>query len=285
MVVSNRFANPRIPPAGQREKRLAEKDLHIKTADEIAIMRECGRIVARAHAAMKEAVAPGISTAELDAIAERVLLEHGAVPIFKGYPKDKAPNYPATINASINNELVHGIPKKDRILKSGDIVTLDCGASYQGYVTDCAYTYPVERVPSSVDRLLRVTQEALNVGIRASTVGHWTEDVSRAIQKYINNNGYSIVREYTGHGVGHTLHEPPEVPNWWPGNAKRQGWKSYPLVPGMTYALEPMVNAGRAETRELADGWTVVTADGSLSAHFEHSLAVTDGEPIILTAL
>lgn len=289
----DRFASPRVPSrtptrgaaAGQATAAKVEREIHIKSADELAIMREAGRIVARAHEAMRAALRPGVSTAELDTIAETVIRDHGAVPVFKHYPKDKAPNFPASITASINNELVHGIPSPRRILKEGDIISLDCGATFQGFVGDCAYTYPIGNIPASVQRLLRVTEEALNVGIRASVVGNETADVSTAIQKYIEKNGYSIVREYTGHGVGHEMHEPPEVPNWWPRNAAREGWKTYPLVPGMTFAVEPMVNAGRPKTRELDDHWTVVTADGSLCAHYEHTIAITEGAAEILTAL
>lgn len=257
--------------------------IHIKTPDEIAIMREAGRIVARAHQAMREAVRPGVSTAELDKIAETVIRDHGATPVFLGYPKHNAPDFPASITASINNELVHGIPSPKRILKEGDIISLDVGCTYQGFVGDAAFTAPVGEIKPSVQRLLDITEQALYVGIKAAVLPNETRDVSLAVQNFVERHGYSVVREYTGHGVGHTMHEEPQVPNWWPRNARQRGWVSYALQPGMTFALEPMVNTGRPETRELADKWTVVTQDGSLCAHFEHTIAVTEGEPIILT--
>jgi methionyl aminopeptidase len=257
--------------------------VYIKSPDEIAIMREAGRIVARAHQAMREAVRPGVSTAELDQIAEAVVRDHGAIPSFLNYPKQGAPNYPATINASINNELVHGLPSPTRLLKEGDIISLDVGCTYQGFVGDGAFTMAVGEIPPAVQRLLDVTEQALMIGIKTSVLPNQTRDVSQAIQAYIERHGYGVVREYTGHGVGQHMHEEPQVPNWWPRNMRQRGWVSYPLQPGMTYAIEPMVTAGRSETRELGDHWTVVTRDGSLCAHFEHTIAITEGEPIILT--
>jgi methionyl aminopeptidase len=257
--------------------------LHIKSAEEIATMREAGRIVARALQAMRECVRPGITTAELDKLAETVIRDHGAVPAFLNYPKKDSPNYPGTINASINNELVHGLPSPKRFLKEGDIISLDTGCIYKGYVGDSAFTMAVGEIPPSVQRLLDVTEQALYVGINASKMPNQTSDVSRAIQAFVEKHGYSVVREYTGHGVGKTMHEEPQVPNWWPRGARQRGWTSYKLQPGMTYAIEPMVNVGRPETRELDDKWTVVTRDGSLCAHFEHTIAITEGEPVILT--
>lgn len=253
----------------------------IKTPDEIAIMREAGRIVARAHQAMREAVRPGISTAELDKIAETVLRDHGAIPAFLNYPKPNSPKFPATITASINEELVHGIPNPKRVLREGDIISLDVGCHYQGFVGDAAYTYAVGEVSPNVRRLLEVTEQSLYVGIKASVLPNELKDVARAIQEYVEGCGYSVARDYTGHGVGRKMHEDPQVPNWWPKKARNA--ENVKLVPGMTYALEPMVIAGRPETKELSDKWTVVTKDKSLCAHFEHSIAVTDGEPIILT--
>lgn len=259
--------------------------VHIKTADELRIMREAGRIVARAHQAMREAVRPGVTTAELDRIAEAVIRDHHAVPSFLNYPNNKpgAPAYPATINASVNSELVHGIPSSKRALKEGDIISLDVGCIYEEFVGDAAFTMGVGEIAPSVQRLLDVTEQALYIGIKNSVVGNETRDVSLAIQRFVENYGYSVVREYTGHGVGRAMHEEPQVPNWWPRHARQRGWTSYPLQPGMTYAIEPMVNAGRPETRELDDTWTVVTRDGSLCAHFEHTIAITEGEPEILT--
>ncbi|GAB4575869.1 MAG: type I methionyl aminopeptidase [Anaerolineae bacterium] len=258
--------------------------IHLKTAEELEIMREAGRINARAHAAMRDAIRPGVSTAELDAIAYRIITEAGGKPAFLGYPPGSPYPFPATITASINNELVHGIPSEDRILQEGDIISLDCGTIYQGFVADSAWTYAVGEVSASVQRLLDVTEEALWVGIRASRAGRDSSMVSKAIQQYVEQQGYSVVREYTGHGVGRQMHEEPQIPNWWPRRAAAHGWRSVLLQPGMTYALEPMVNAGRPETRVLDDHWTVVTRDGSLCAHFEHTIAITEDEPIILTA-
>ncbi|MBI5668747.1 MAG: type I methionyl aminopeptidase [Chloroflexi bacterium] len=261
-------------------------NVHLKTPDEIAIMREAGRIVARAHQAMREAVRPGISTADLDKIAETVIRDHGATPAFLNYPKQGAPNFPATITASINNELVHGIPSPNRILKEGDIISLDTGCHYQGFVGDAAVTLAVGAIPPAVQRLLDVTEKALEVGIRASVLPNDIRSVALAVQNFVERQGYSVAREYTGHGVGRAMHEEPQVPNWWPRSpkaGKRRGWENVPLHVGMTYALEPMVIAGRNDLRELSDGWTVVTVDRSLCAHFEHTIAITDSQPIILT--
>jgi methionyl aminopeptidase len=257
--------------------------VYLKTDEELAVMREAGRIVARAHQAMREAVQPGVSTLKLDQIAEQVVRDSGATPAFLGYPKDDSPDYPATINASINNELVHGIPSAKRILREGDIISLDVGVVYQGFVGDGAFTMPVGEVKPALRRLLDVTERALYVGIEASVLPNETRDVALAIQRYVESQGYSVAREYTGHGVGRAMHEEPQVPNWWPRKAKKQGWHSYPLQPGMTYAIEPMVISGRPDLKEMPDKWTVVTKDGSLCAHFEHTIAITTGAPIILT--
>src|SRR5664279_1293240 len=261
--------------------------IHIKTPEEIRIMREAGRIVALAHQAMREIVRPGVTTAELDRVAETVIRDHKAEPSFLNYPNSKpgAPAYPATINASINDELVHGIPSDKRVLREGDIISLDVGCIYEGFVGDGAFTMGVGEIKPSIQRLLDVTEQSLMVGIRASVVGCNVSDVSKAVQTFVEKHGYSVVREYTGHGVGRDMHEDPQVPNWWPQRQKNRMWRSYPLRPGMTIALEPMVIVGRPETRVLDDHWTVVTADGSLCAHTEHTIAITDGEPLILTVL
>jgi methionyl aminopeptidase len=260
--------------------------IHFKSADELALMREAGRIVARAHAAMKAALRPGISTAELDQIAAAVIRDHGATPTFLGVPKQKAPDFPATITASINHELIHGIPRKDRILKEGDVVGLDTGCNYKGFVGDSAWTYVVGEASPMVARFLRVAEESLWAGIKASVLPNSIRDVSLAVQKHVEKHGYSVAREYTGHGVGKAMWEEPEVPNWWPKRPPRnQKWENHRLQPGLTYALEPMVIAGRGDTRELSDGWTVVSMDRSLCAHFEHTIAVTEGEPLVLTVL
>lgn len=256
--------------------------VHLKSAEEIAIMREAGRIVALAHQAMRVAVKPGITTGELDKIAEQVIRDHGATPVFLNYPKHGAPNYPASITASINEELVHGIPGKRR-LKEGDIISLDCGALYKGFVGDSAFTMGVGEISPAVQRLLDITEQSMYLGIKAAVVPHEIKDIAKTVQAFVEQHGYGVVREYTGHGVGHEMHEDPQVPNWWPNGSRNRGWISDRLRPGMTFAIEPMVTAGRPETRELSDKWTVATRDGSLCAHFEHTIAVTDGEPIILT--
>lgn len=258
--------------------------IHYKSTDELAIMREAGRINAKALKTMHDAVEPGISTAELDSIAAAVLRANGATAAFLNYPPDGPYPYPATITASINNELVHGIPSPDRVLQAGDIISIDCGTIFEGFVGDSAFTMGVGEVAPAVQRLIEVTERAFWEGAALCKPGHETSDVSRAVQRFIEHNGYDVVREYTGHGVGHTMHEPPQVPNWWPRRARRQGWQSVPLKPGLTFALEPMVVAGRADMKTLDDHWTVVTRDGSLCAHYEHTIAITEGEPLILTA-
>jgi methionyl aminopeptidase len=259
--------------------------VHLKSPNEIAIMREAGRIVARALQAMREAVRPGISTAELDRIAETVIRDHGATPAFLNYPKPGAPNFPASITASINQELVHGIPSPQRILKEGDIISLDTGCHYQGFVGDAAFSMAVGEVPAAVKRLLDVTDKALEAGIAASVLGNDVRGVALAIHRVAEQHGYSVAREYTGHGVGRAMHEEPQVPNWWPARRKAnlRGWDNHPLQVGMTYALEPMLIAGRNDLKELDDGWTVVTCDGSLCAHTEHTVLITETGPVILT--
>ncbi len=257
----------------------------LKTADEIAIMREAGRIVAKAHQAMREAVRPGVSTLALDTIAETVLRDHGGIPSFKGYPKRGAVNYPATINASINSEVIHGIPSADRILQEGDVISLDVGCTYQGFIADAAFTMGVGQIPASVQRLLEVTEQALYLGIKAAVLPNSIKTIATTIQDYVQRFGYGLIRDYTGHGVGRSMHEAPEVPNWWAKDARRYGFFDVPLQVGMTFAIEPMVSLGRGEVKELKDGWTVVTKDGSRSAHFEHTIAITEGEALILTQL
>ncbi len=250
-------------------------------------MREAGRITARALQAMREAVRPGVSTAELDRIAEDVIRKHDAKPAFLGYPPGSPYPFPASITASVNQELVHGIPREDRILQAGDIISLDCGAVYQGFVGDSAFTMGVGQVSAEAQQLMDVTEQALAIGIDKARAGNETSEISRAIQQCIESYGYSVVREYTGHGVGRSMHEDPQVPNWWPSGRKRlRGMRSVRLEPGITFALEPMVNAGRPDTHVLDDHWTVVTHDGALCAHFEHTIAITpEGPPMILTAL
>lgn len=250
----------------------------LKTPDQIAIMRQAGRIAALALAEMREAVRPGTTTGELDRIAADVLAKHGATAAFLGYPPGSPNPFPATITACINEELVHGIPGP-RVLEDGDIISIDVGAVYEGYVGDTATTVAVGSVNGEVQRLLEVTEAALWEGIRASVGGNRTGDVSAAIQQYVEGNGFQVVREYSGHGVGANMHEDPSIPNW--GKAGR-GPK---LRPGMTYALEPMVLMTDPSTRVLDDHWTVIAADLKPCAHFEHTIAITNGQPEVLTKL
>jgi methionyl aminopeptidase len=253
-----------------------ERNVIIKTAAELTIMREAGRINAMALAAVRELIAPGISTADLDAAAEDVISRHGAIPTFKGVPG--AYPYPAATTISINAELVHGIPGK-RILEEGDIVSVDCGTTFEGFVGDSAFTAPVGEVSDEAKRLIEVTEQALYLGIDQLRPGQRVGDVGAAIQKFVEGLGYHLTRIYTGHGVGRMMWEGPQVPNY--GTAGR----GIVLRPGMTIALEPMVLIGTPETKVLRDQWTVASADGSLTAHYEHTIAVTEDMPLILTAL
>jgi methionyl aminopeptidase len=252
------------------------RQIHIKTPSELQVMREAGRINATVHATIKELLKPGVSTADLNAAAEEVLRKHGCVSPFKGYGH---PPFPSSITVSINQELVHGIPSKSRKLKNGDIVSVDCGTVFQGFVADSAFSAGVGDISLEAQKLLQVTEDALNAGIQAMRSGNRTGDISAAIQNHVESHGYCVTREYTGHGVGRQMHEGPQVPNYGkPGTGMV-------LKAGMTIAIEPMVLVGTEETRVLPDQWTVVSADGSLTAHFEHSVAVTEGEPLILTVL
>ena len=242
-----------------------------RSATELAIMREAGRVTARALRAVGDAVAPGVTTAELDAIAVEVIRAAGARAAFKGYN-----GFPATICASLNGEVVHGIPGR-RKLSEGDIISIDVGAIVDGYVGDSARTFPVGRVSDEATRLLTATRESLEAGIACCTPGMRLGDIGAAVQAVAEGAGFSIVREYVGHGIGRAMHEEPQVPNYGtPG-------KGPVLLAGMVIAIEPMVNAGGADVRQLKDGWTVVTADGSLSAHFEHTVAITHDGPLVLT--
>lgn len=254
----------------------SDRPIVIKTPHEIEIMREAGKINALALETVRKLIRPGISTAELDSAAEEVILAHGSVPAFKNYPGPYP--FPATLTVSINEELVHGIPGA-RTLKEGDIVSIDCGTILDGYVADSAFTMGVGEISPEAQRLLEVAEQALYIGISRMRPGNRVGDVSSAIQRHVEGYGYHVPREYTGHGVGRQMHEGPMVPNF--GVSGR----GIELQPGITVALEPMVLVGTHRTRVLDDQWTVVSADGSLTAHFEHSVAVTEGEPIILTAL
>jgi methionyl aminopeptidase len=242
-----------------------------RSAEEIAKMRRAGRVVAEMHAATRKAARPGVSTAELDAVAATVLERRGARSKFLHYR-----GYPAVICTSPNDVIVHGIPG-DYILQAGDILSIDCGAIVEGYHGDAAFTMPIGEVSAEAARLIETTERSLWAGIDQLTDGNRLHEVGRAIQAVAEGAGFSVVREYVGHAIGTAMHEEPQVPNYWPG----QGGPV--LKAGMVFAIEPMVNAGGPETKLLEDGWSVVTADGRLSAHFEHTIAVTDNGPEVLT--
>lgn len=250
------------------------RQIHLKSPAELKTMRAAGRINAEIMATVKEMIQPGVTTADLNAAAEDVLRKHGCFSPFKNYGQ---PPYPGSICTSVNEELVHGIPSKKRRLRQGDIVSIDCGTVFEGFVADSAFTVGVGEITPEAKRLLEVTEKALYAAIEKMHVGNRTGDVSAAIQSYVESRGLHVTREYTSHGVGRQMHEGPQVPNY--GSAG----SGVPLRPGMTIAIEPMVLVGTHETRVLPDQWTVVSADKSLTAHFEHSVAVTTGEPLILT--
>ena len=253
-----------------------ERQINVKTPAQIKIMREAGRINATVLAAVRERIQPGVTTADLNAAAEEVLKSYGCISPFKGYGR---PPFPASITVCINDEMVHGVPHPKRKLKEGDIVSIDCGAIFEGFVADSAFTAGVGEISPAAAKLLEVTEGALFAGIENMRKGKRTGDVSAAIQNYVESNGFHVTREYTGHGVGRNMHEGPQVPNIGVAGS------GVLLRPGVTIALEPMVLIGTHETRVLPDQWTVVSADGSLTAHFEHTIAVTEGEPLILTVL
>jgi methionyl aminopeptidase len=243
----------------------------LKSKSEIEKMRVAGRIVAEALQELVRAVRPGVSTLELDALAERAIRARGAVPAFKGYR-----GFPKTLCVSINEQVVHGIPSKRR-LKEGDIVGVDLGAKWDGYYGDAAVTIPVGSITPVAESLLATAREALYLGIKEISPGQHLSDISHTIQRYAEGQGYSVVRAFVGHGIGTALHEEPQVPNFGPpGRGPR-------LKVGMVLAIEPMVNIGDADVEIMDDGWTVITADGQLSAHFEHTVALTEAGPEILT--
>jgi methionyl aminopeptidase len=244
-----------------------------RSSAEIERMRRANQFVADVLAELEAMVAPGVTTADLDRAAERLTREGGAEPAFKGYR-----GYPATLCASVNEEVVHGIPSAARALRPGDIVSLDMGVKLDGFFGDSAVTVPVGPVPPATQALLAATREALDLGIAQAQVGGRLSDIGHAIQACVEGHGFSIVREFVGHGIGERLHEEPQIPNYGtPGRGPK-------LTAGMVLAIEPMVAMGRPETRVLGDGWTAVTRDGSLAAHFEHTIALTPDGPLVLTA-
>jgi len=244
----------------------------LKSEREIAAMREAGRLTALAHQEVAKAIAPGITTAELDHIAETFIRKMGGSPSFKGYL-----GYPASICASLNEEVVHGIPSQQRKLREGDVISVDIGVFYGGFHGDMARTWPVGAVSEEAARLLAVTEESLARGIAQVRLGGHLSDIGHAVQAYVESQGFSVVRDYVGHGIGTKMHEDPQIPNFGPPGQGPQ------LRPGMVLAIEPMVNAGGHPVKTLGDGWTVVTIDGSLSAHFEHTVALTEQGAQILT--
>ena len=244
----------------------------IKSEREIELMRESCRLLAIVHKEMEEAIRPGMSTKDIDILGDSLIRKLGCIPNFKNYN-----GYPASICVSVNDEVVHGIPHKNRILQEGDIVSLDAGLIYKGYHSDAARTHAVGQISPEAQRLIDATRESFFAGIKMAKPGNYLYDISNAIDAYIKPFGYGIVRDLVGHGIGTSLHEDPQIPNF------AQKRKGILLRPGMTLAVEPMINMGRSDVEWLDDDWTVVTEDGSLSAHYENTILITDGEPEILT--
>lgn len=248
----------------------------LRSDAELAAMREAGRIVAEVHAMIRGLARPGTTTAELDRRAEELIRSSGGEPAFKGYqPPGRSP-YPATLCTSVDDEIVHGIPT-DRQLEEGQVLSVDVGVKLGGYFGDAALTVPIGAVSEQAEQLIEVTEESLRRGIEQMRVGKRVSDIGAAVQAHVEAAGFSVVRDFVGHGIGNRLHEPPEIPNFGrPGFGPR-------IQPGMVFAIEPMVNTGGWRMRELEDGWTAVAADGSLSAHFEHTVAATEDGPMLLT--
>jgi methionyl aminopeptidase len=267
--------SPRAPSARSGRDHLHETSvIQLKSQREIELMAEGGKILAATVRMLRREVRAGVSTLDLDAMAEEFIRSHaGATPAFKGLY-----GFPGTLCTSINQEIVHGIPSRKRVLKDGDVISIDVGVGYQGYFTDSATTVPVGTVDAETARLLEVTERSLGAGIAAAVPGNHLGDIGAAVQKVVEAAGFSVVRDLVGHGIGVEFHEEPQVPNY--GKPKR-GLK---LVPGLTLAIEPMVNVGSAQTRTLPDKWTIVTVDGSRSAHFEHTVAITEQGNRVLTA-
>lgn len=249
------------------------RSILIKSPDDILVMQEANQIVAETLTMLKDIVEPGMSTWDLDQIAEKNCVKHKAQPAFKGYR-----GFPSSLCVSINEEVVHGIPSRKRKLKKGDIVSIDFGVLFRGFYGDSAITLPVGKIDAEAERLLHVTEESLAKGIEQVVAGNRVADISKSIQAYVEGYGFSIVRQFVGHGIGQSLHEAPEIPNFF------QGERTARLLPGMVLAIEPMVNLGTHKVKVLRDGWTVITNDKKPSAHFEHSVAVTENGPLILSS-
>lgn len=252
---------------------MAKESIIIKSPAEIELMRQAGRITAGARSIARQAIADGVTTKEIDKAVNEFIRKSGAIPTFKGYG-----GFPGSACISVNDVVIHGIPGK-RVIHDGDIVSVDVGATYKGYVGDCAGTYACGEISDEAKKLIEVTRQSFFEGLKFAKVGYRVNDIGAAIQDYVESHGYSVVREFVGHGVGREMHEAPEVPNYrvrLPSGNPR-------LVPGMTIAVEPMVNVGDWHVKVLDDGWTTVTADGTLAAHYENTIAITDGEPEILT--
>ncbi|MCF0136825.1 MAG: type I methionyl aminopeptidase [Oscillospiraceae bacterium] len=252
---------------------MAKDSIVIKSPREIEFMRQAGKITAGARSIARQAIADGVSTKEIDKAVNEFIRKSGAIPTFLGYG-----GFPGSACISVNEVVIHGIPGK-RTIRNGDIVSVDVGATYKGYVGDCAGTYACGEISEEAKRLIEVTRQSFFEGLKFAKVGYRVNDIGAAIQEYVEGHGYSVVRDFVGHGVGRDMHEAPEVPNY----KVRLSSGNPRLVPGMTIAVEPMVNIGGWEVKVLEDGWTTVTADGSLSAHYENTIAITDGEPEILT--
>lgn len=250
------------------------RNIIIKTTDEILLMGEANHIVAETLTMLGDVIQPGMSTWELDNLAEELCVKRKAKPAFKGYR-----GFPGSLCVSVNEEVVHGIPSRKKKLKKGDIISIDFGVLYRGYYGDSAITVPVGMIAEDVQKLLDTTRNSLQKGIEQAVVGNRISDISKAIQDCVEGGGFSVVRQFVGHGIGTQLHEAPEIPNF------HQGERTVRLLPGMVLAIEPMVNMGTHKVKVLRDGWTVITIDKKPSAHFEHSIAVTENGPLILSSL
>ena len=246
--------------------------IFLKTDEEVELMRASNILLGKTYAEIAKSIQPGVSTAQLDKIAYEFIMDHGGCPACLGYE-----GYPATLCTSVNEQVVHGIPSEKQVLKEGDIVSIDSVIELNGWHSDSAYTFPVGEVSEEVMQLLRTTKQALYLGVEQAVTGRRIGDIGAAIQQYVEKRGYSVVRQFVGHGIGTQLHEAPEVPNF---GTHGRGIR---LMPGMTLAIEPMINAGHYDVKTMPDGWTVLTKDGSLSAHFEHTIVITPDGPQIMT--